>query len=194
MQFVFEIGLYFSTSIILNGAGLNQHQDQQDNAQNNQYRSEGYSKYLSDHLLHRFADRHILGLGFLCNAKNRPLSFFPVNEDLTMTRRKYSTNKPFFQTFYAFSSPSRIAQGFIPGTSSLIRRIMAVSGINRNIPGIPQIRCPINTTRMVINGFNFIFPPTTCGRITLASTKWVTRNTTPTATTCPVELVAAVMI
>jgi hypothetical protein len=72
MQLIFKIGFYFAPPEILNGAGLNEDQDQQNNTEHDQYGGKGNTEDAPDDLFHFLADGHGAWLRFLVKAKSRP--------------------------------------------------------------------------------------------------------------------------
>ena len=61
--------------------------------------------------------------------------------------------------------PSRKPQGFIGSMLSNMTFRIAVKGMERNIPGIPQIALPINTAMTEMSAFIFTLEATIFGII-----------------------------
>jgi len=97
----------------------------------------------------------------------------------------------------SFSSPNKSPHGLRLSILSKTTLLIAIIGIDKNIPGMPQVISPINTPNSVISAFIFTLDPTIRGRSTLLSIRCIATIVTTTKTifvvTAPVPTVISVL-
>ena len=92
------------------------------------------------------------------------------------------------------SSPNKMPQGFRLSTRSKIIFKTAITGMERNMPEIPQSISPRTTPNTVMRGLILTLDPTIIGNNMLLSSRWVKISTISTSNTLAVTAAVAKVI